>query len=198
MLADIMRYWPVLLFGLMACVESSPSRPPAAAPAPASETGTEAASRPSSAGSRPASTERPAPGPGVVYIDGQCGADAPCPCRGVLRYGQNALARIGITEKQLAAGTPCLIADFDGNQVDDLAFVDTNFGDPTQAAQVQVLLFDQYGLTAAVALPKRVRTLGVRTLADGRAALVEPGPTEKKFRFVFEGKQFRFETVEPE
>ncbi len=116
-------------------------------------------------------------------------------CKGTLTFGQSALDKVGISIERLAAGTPCLIADFDGNGSDDIAFVDDRFTDPKLAAQVQVLLFDQVGLMATSMLPKRVQSLGLAPLQDGRTALVEPGPAAERFRFVYRDGRFHFEVI---
>ena len=140
---------------------------------------------------------RPPPSSGIAYVDGPCSGQAPCLCRGTVKYGSSALAKVGVTSKKLAEGTPCLIGDFDGNGVMDYAFVDDKFGHGSLAAQVQVLLFDEYGLAATAPLPKRIRTLGLAAVGDGRTALIEPGTTESKYRFVYDNGRFTFQTIRP-
>lgn len=131
----------------------------------------------------------------MAYVEPPCPGTEPCACRGVVTYGRNALQQIGITPQALAAGTPCLIADFDGNGFNDFAFVDPTFGHPTLAARVQVLLFDEVGLKATAILPKRVRALGLAPAADGRTALVEPGLTAERYHFVYRDDRFVFEPL---
>ena len=175
--------------------------PPAPKPGPTAASG-------SAAASAPASQPAPATIPGVsnhggsrarhqlAYRSKSCPGDAPCVCEGALKYGQNALKKIGVTPKKLAGGTLCLLADFDGNGTQDAAFVDDKYGDPKLASQVQVLMFDQVGLMATAILPKRVRSLGLSALSDGRTALVEPGPMASRFRFVYADGQFTYEPVD--
>ncbi|MEM7674923.1 MAG: hypothetical protein AAF449_02860, partial [Myxococcota bacterium] len=92
-------------------------------------------------------------------------------------------------------GTLCIIADFDGNGVDDLAFVDDKYKDPQVAARVAVLMFDRIGLMATTMLPKRVLRLGWAPTEDDRIALVEPELTEGQYRFMYRDGRFEFERI---
>ena len=129
---------------------------------------------------------------GVAYADALCRGDRnPCTCTGHMELGMNALRKIGLTPERLATGTPCLIADIDGNGHDDFVFLDEKYGHPTLAARAQVLMFDEMGLMATAPLPKRVRNLAWAA-HHGAHALVEP-ILAKKFRFVYRDGRFVFE-----
>lgn len=196
-----MRRCLVLLWALVAC--------PAEPPAPKSGAGsapTEEAASAGAPGAGASAATQPRAGAGVAlhgkskrhtiaYVNPACSGSAPCLCKGTIDYGKNALAQIGVTPAQVAEGTPCLIGDFDGNGVPDLAFVDDKYTDAQLAARVQVLMFDEVGLMATALLPKRVHALALAPMADGRVALIEPGFTAGRYRFVYRDDRFVFEAI---
>ncbi|MEL7369768.1 MAG: hypothetical protein AAFN74_12700 [Myxococcota bacterium] len=98
-----------------------------------------------------------------------------------------------MTRKQLATGTLCIIADFDGNGAEDIAFVDGKYKDPQTASQVAVLMFDRIGLMSTTTLPKRVLRIAQAPAEDGSIALVEPDITEGRYRFKYRDGRFEFE-----
>ena len=104
-------------------------------------------------------------------------------------YGQNAIAKIGITEDDLAKGTPCILGDFDANGVQDVAFVSKDFG--KTAASVCVLLFDELGLRDTPAFPKKVNTLSIHT-KDGKVGLLE---ANSRTFFHYQDGKFEMERI---
>ncbi len=171
-----------------ACTQSELA-PPAQDPPPES-----AASMPATRPAVPVPAAR-APVPigenrsGIDYApaDGQtCDGEAPCPCRAQeLFHGVNALARIGVEASALEAGTPCLLADFDGNGHTDALFLAPP--GPSGLSLAVALLFDEVGLSATADVPKPVATLGLAEGVPGRAVLAGPDGV----RFVFLDGRFR-------
>lgn len=125
----------------------------------------------------------------VAYAEEKCDDQTACLCKGGLRYGENALRRVGVTPEALHVGVPCLIGDYDGNGVADFAVAEP--WDEKRASRVMVLMFDGSGLSATAMLPKRVRTLGQRR-EGSRHMLYEPGPTEKKAHFALRDAAFTY------
>jgi hypothetical protein len=125
----------------------------------------------------------------ISYKDPRCSGIQPCECSGTIVYGQNAIAKIGLTEADLAAGTPCLLGDFDGNGHQDVAFVEKSFG--KAAAGVQVLLFDELGLRDTPAFPKKVNALAIHT-KDGKVGLLE---TTSRLFFRYQDGKFEMERI---
>ena len=125
----------------------------------------------------------------IAYKDPRCGGMQPCECTGTIVYGQNAIAKIGITEDDLAKGTPCILGDFDANGVQDVAFVSKDFG--KTAASVCVLLFDELGLRDTPAFPKKVNTLSIHT-KDGKVGLLE---ANSRTFFHYQDGKFEMERI---
>lgn len=126
----------------------------------------------------------------VAYQDKRCSGLAPCTCSGTIMYGQNAIAKIGITEEDLAKGTPCLLADLDGNGKQDIVFVGKDYG-KAPAVAVTVLLFDDLGLRDTPIFPKKVTTLSVHE-KDGKKGLLEPS---SRLFFVYENGKFEMKPI---
>lgn len=126
----------------------------------------------------------------VAYKDKRCSGIAPCACAGSIMYGQNAIAKIGISEEDLAKGTPCLLADLDGNGTEDIVFVGKDYG-KAPAVPVRVLLFDDLGLRDTPLFPKKVTTLSVHE-KDGKKGLLEPS---SRLFFVYENGKFEMKKI---
>jgi hypothetical protein len=189
-----MRRFALALLLLAACTKSDPSAASATAasdPEPASQP----ASRPASPVPAPAAKVPTGDNRSGIAYGGEdpsaCRGEAPCPCVAPeLFHGRNALARIGITPEDLAAGTPCLLADFDGNGHTDAAFL----GDlEAELHPVRVLFHDAVGLEATAELPKPVRRLALTAAVPGKAALADG-----EVVFVFLDGRFRLAMRPPE
>lgn len=126
---------------------------------------------------------------GIEYINAACTAGAPCKCKGSLMYGDNALAKIGVTKAQLAEGAWCVFGDFDANGFADLAVLAGDWKPEGAAAQVQILLFDELGLRATTGLPKRMKSLGVAEVG-GKQVLIEPAAGTKYYFQYSQAKGF--------
>lgn len=124
---------------------------------------------------------------GVTLQDPNCDSKKICVCAGSLVYGQNALKKIGVTEPRLMAGTSCVVGDFDGNGYADFAFLQPR-DEQTPASDVQVLLFDERGLTATAKMPKKMVSLA-RVRMGNKDVLVEPG-AESKYHFAYRDANF--------
>lgn len=193
--------WPtfaLLSLGLLACTSKGsdpsapppppePTAPPVEAPAEAEAEGP--ASRPASQPSVSAHGEKVAEPEvtevhglpnvsGIAYVNAACTGEAPCKCAGALVYGDNALAKIGVTKERLAEGVWCVFGDFDANGYADVAVLGAKWAPGGPAAPAQVLLFDEVGLRATAPLPKRMKSLG-RFEVDGRQVLAEPAAANK-------------------
>lgn len=134
----------VLIAGATACKDPASKAPPPAAEPPA-----EAASQPASQPSEPDIYRGKKHVVNVKYVE-PCPDKAPCVCRGTITHGQNALAKIGVTEPMLAKGTPCVIGDFDGNSFNDVVVYPAK----ADAEPATALMFDEGGLSATLKLPK--------------------------------------------
>lgn len=182
-----------LTFGIaLSCREAPPSGPKREArEAPEAMAGTVSAAGPASAGaaSQPRRHGDLVVIADVAYADDGCDDRVACPCAGVLRHGENALRRVGVTPEALRRGVPCVIGDYDGNGVADLAVAEP--WDEARASRVMVLFFDRSGLSATAMLPKRVRRLGQRR-AGAHHVLFEPGPTEHRAYFALQDHRFTY------
>ena len=177
---------------MTACVDRG--APPGSAPSEPSRS--EPASQPAT---RPAAPLPPADAAvplgenrsGVTYtasIAAGCNGTAPCSCNTrELHYGRTALERIGIDTNLGSQPIPCLLADFDGNQHTDAAFLGPE--DDGGRRPVVVLMFDEVGLDAAVDLPRPVENLALAGGLPTRAALKDP--TLKDVVFVYDDGRFR-------
>ena len=185
--------------GVGACVDAAPTAKPQQAASPLAPTTAPAHAPAAGSNSSPASQGQQGVVPrthrgltvvaAVSYVDERCNDRTACLCAGVLRYGENALRSVGVAPEALRTGVPCLIGDYDGNHVADLAVAES--WDDARASRVAVLMFDQAGLSATALLPKRVRALGQRKEGD-RHVLFEPGPTEKKAYFGLKNDRFEY------
>ncbi len=178
-----MLLWTAL--ALFACKQETPAAPPLPAqPAvPASapvETSSRAANFDGANPHEPTGKKNQ-----IAYKDARCSGMQPCECVGTIEYGQNALARIGVSEDDLARGTPCLLGDFDGNGFEDAAFLGKDYG-KAPAAAVTVLLFDDVGLRSTLSFPKKVATLAVHS-ENGKVGLLE---TQSRLFFVYGDGKF--------
>jgi hypothetical protein len=115
-----------------------------------------------------------------------CPGAEPCTCRGALAFGIPAIQKLGLSEEALAAGTPCLIGDLDGNGFSDLVFVEPSYGKveggARQVVNASVLYFDHVGLTMIQEVPKKVALLSLEPAATGMKLVA--GSSEH--RLVFE------------
>lgn len=89
----------------------------------------------------------------------------------------------------LSRGTPCLLADFDGNGFTDAAFLGSG---SENRSPVVVLMFDEVGLSATIDLPKPIQDLALSQGAKDRAAIMDP--TEPRVVFLHDGSRFRMGT----
>lgn len=126
---------------------------------------------------------------GVQYVNAACTAEAPCKCKGALVYGDNALAKVGVTKEVLAEGAWCVFGDFDGNSFADIAVLGATWSPGGPAADVQVLLFDNLGLRATTPLPKRMKSLA-RAVVGEQQVLIEPAAGQKYYFAYSESGQF--------
>lgn len=111
---------------------------------------------------------------GIRYADPDesCTGQKSCVCQAPeLFHGRNALSRIGVGLEALTSGTPCLLADFDGNGHSDAVFLGAAQGEARPAV---VLLFDSVGLSAVADLPKPISDVGLESGAPGRALIGTP------------------------
>lgn len=110
-----------------------------------------------------------------------CPSPEPCPCYGLLAVGRPAVEKLGVTEPQLARGTPCLLADLDHNGYADLVFVDGKYGAvdglPRQPASATALFFGPAGLQGIAPLPKKVSVLSVESGPDGSRLVAGSPPS---------------------
>ena len=124
---------------------------------------------------------------GINYVSkdrATCNGTQPCPCASPdLFHGKSALARMGINNQHVRAGTPCLLADYDGNGFTDAAFIEVT---ERKEKRVVVLMFDNVGLSAVFELPKTVQQLALRK-GTGKT-LLSPGDQTV---FVFIEDKFR-------
>src|SRR5688572_19201561 len=127
----VMRMLPWLLIALFSCKEPPPPAPPPAPPAPPAPPPAAPASEPASQPNLDmgkAEAHEPSDKKNeLAYKDPRCSGMQPCECVGTIVYGQNAIAKIGVTEDDLAKGTPCLLGDFDANGHQDVAFFGKDF-----------------------------------------------------------------------
>ncbi len=118
-----------------------------------------------------------------------CDGTQPCSCAApTLFHGLSALTRIGIHKEDLQPpGTPCLLADFDGNGITDAAFFEAT----TQPERrVLVLMFDDVGLSSVEELPKPVAQLNL--IPGPNKALLSSG---ENLVFVYSKNRFRLGVV---
>lgn len=178
------------LLVLTGCPSNEAPAPEASAPAaPASQP----AAPPAAPASQPSALVHGLPNPsGIRYVDPACDGKTPCKCAGQIKYGQNALAQIDVSEARLAEGVYCVFGDFDGNGQADVAIMDGAWTpEGGKAGDVRVLLFDGLGLRAAVPMPKKMLSVG-RDEVEGQQVLVEPAAAQK---YYFAFREGRFELL---
>lgn len=124
---------------------------------------------------------------GIAYVEtssASCDGTQACSCVAPeLFHGVNALTRVGVDRAALQNGTPCLLADFDGNGHTDAAFFGADASDPRAAV---VLMHDAVGLSATHDLPKPVSAPRLERAAADKAAIVDG-----EVWFVLSGDRFR-------